>query len=401
MDLKSGYPFSLIRYGLPCQYPKLDKTVKADVVVIGGGISGALTAYHLVEAGIGCIVVDGRSIGLGSTCASTSLLQYEIDVPLTELSQKIGHENASRAYNLCRRSVRKLEAIAAKIGLTEFKPNKSLYFAAYKKDKLFLEKEFRARKSIGMGVELLDENEIKKKFGFYAPAAILSDDGAYADAYLFTHALHQFSMKKGLRVFDRTFIKKVSESKQGLVLTTEDNIDIKAKKIVYATGYEVYEFFNKKIVSLHSTYATTSESFTEEPKVLTSETMFWNTADPYLYFRGTSDARVIIGGRDEKFFSPGRRDKLIEKKSKQLAGDFSNLFPDVQFKREFSWTGTFGSTIDGLPFIGRYAKYPNRYFALGFGGNGITFSLMAAEIIRDLLTGKSNKDAGLFSFARV
>jgi len=128
--------------------------------------------------------------------------------------------------------------------------------------------------------------------------------------------------------------------------------------------------------------------------------MLWNTADPYLYIRMTRDNRIMIGGRDEPFYNPGRGDRLIKKKSALLKKDFSKLFPNVELIPEFSWTGTFGSTQDALPYIGTYSKTPHTYYALGFGGNGITFSAIAARIIRDLITGKKNKDALLFSFNR-
>jgi len=89
MRLTGGYPFWLIRDGLLYSYAKLLQHVKIDTVLIGGGISGALTAYYLTEAGIDCILVDSRTIGLGSTCGSTSLLQYELDVPLHRLKKKV------------------------------------------------------------------------------------------------------------------------------------------------------------------------------------------------------------------------------------------------------------------------------------------------------------------------
>jgi len=117
--------------------------------------------------------------------------------------------------------------------------------------------------------------------------------------------------------------------------------------------------------------------------------------------RTTSDKRILIGGRDEDFCNPAKRDKLIEKKKKQLVKDFKKIFPAIEFIPEFTWTGTFGETKDGLPFIGSYAPLPNSYFALGFGGNGITFSVIAAQIITDLIEGKENKDASIFSFDRV
>ena len=77
------------------------------------------------------------------------------------------------------------------------------------------------------------------------------------------------------------------------------------------------------------------------------------------------------------------------------------MYPKLTFKPEFNWCGTFGATKDGLPFIGEYPGLANGYFALGFGGNGITFSLIAAEIIKDLIIGKKNKDEEIFSFSRL
>jgi glycine/D-amino acid oxidase-like deaminating enzyme len=401
MKLNSGYPYSLIRSGLPYTYPKLAENITADVAIIGGGISGALAAYYLVEAGFDCVVVDGRTIGLGSTCASTSLLQYEIDVPLSKLVKQIGVRDAVRAYTLCRDAIYTLGSIAKKLEVKEFEYNKSLYYASYKKHIAFIKEEFACRKQHGFKVHLLNDTDLRKEFNFYAPAAIFSQDGAYADAYLFTHSLHQHGIKKGLRVFDRTHIQHIKTSGNTITLTTDEHIRIKAKKVIYATGYEVTERLAKKIVTLHSTYVTVSESMPVTELRIKKDVMLWNTSDPYLYMRETQDGRMIVGGRDESFSSPGMRDRLIGHKSRQLVRDYEKLFPGCRFRPEFSWAGTFGTTADGLPFIGSNTKKTNHYYALGFGGNGITFSLIAAELIRDLLLGKKNPDAHIFAFDRV
>ena len=128
--------------------------------------------------------------------------------------------------------------------------------------------------------------------------------------------------------------------------------------------------------------------------------MLWNTADPYLYIRTTPDNRILIGGRDEKIWDPKKRDSLLPAKTAALVRDFKKLYPQIRLKPEFSWCGTFGSTKDGLPYIGEYPGLPNSYFSLGFGGNGITFSLIAAEILKDLITGKKNSAEKIFSFQR-
>lgn len=400
MNLTTGYPLWLIKSGLPANYPKLEQSVKTDVVIIGGGISGALTAYCLINAGVKCLLVDARTIGLGSTCASTSLLQYELDKPLYELADEVGLQSAIRSYRLCSRAIDTLQNISKKINFQPFEKNKSLYFAAYKKDRKLIETEYAFRKKAGFDVELLTGTDIKNRVGFTAPAAILSAQGATTDAYLLTHALLKASMAKGLLVYDRTPITKTSNSKKGIQLQTANEHLISAKKMVNASGYEITEFIDKKIVKLQSTYALASEQMQSPVPVWNDKTMLWNTADPYLYMRLTNDNRVIVGGRDEDFYNPERRDKLIKHKTDLLKKDFTKLFPAIDLIPEFSWTGTFGSTKDALPYIGTYSKTPHTYYALGFGGNGITFSVIAAEIIRDMITGKKNKDAQLFSFNR-
>lgn len=401
MTLKAGYPFWLIKDGLPFTFPKLDKNIDTHVAIIGAGISGALVRYHLINAGIDCVTIDARTIGLGSTSASTSLLQYEIDVPLYELSNKIGKEKAERAYQLCSEAIDKIGKIVKDRGVDYFEKKKSLFYAAYKKDVKWLKEEYEARKAAGFKVRYLEADELMKEFGFEGYGAILSEQAAQTNAYMLTHCLLQHKHKKGKAndIFDRTEITDIKHNKDGVVLKTESGYTITAKKLVYATGYEVVDFIDKKIVDLLSTYAVISEQYNERD-FWKDDVLIWNTADPYLYMRTTPDNRVLVGGRDVDFSDPNKRDKLMKQKTKQLTADVNEMFPHLKFKPEFAWTGTFGSTKDGLPYIGPYDKLPNSYFALGFGGNGITFSLIAAEIITDLILGKENKDLELFSFDR-
>ncbi|HQY51802.1 MAG TPA: FAD-binding oxidoreductase [Ignavibacteria bacterium] len=400
MNLTSGYPYWLINSGLPNKFEKLSQDVKTDVVILGGGISGALTSYYLINSGIDCILVDARTIGLGSTCASTSLLQYELDTPLCKLSKQIGFKKAARSYKLCSESIDTLNDISNKLKFKEFEKNNSLFYAAYKKHDELIHEEYLIRKKCGFQVEHLIENDIEKGYGFSASSAILSEQGGTTDAYLFTHALLKESEKKGLRIYDRTNITEIEYKKRSVKLRTENNCNITAKKIVNATGFEITEFINKKIVKLISTYALISENIKTPSPVWNDKILIWNTDDPYLYLRLTKDNRVIIGGRDEDFSNAVKRDKLIKKKSTQLVKDFEKLFPEIELLPEFRWTGTFGTTKDSLPYIGTYEKTPHTYYALGFGGNGITFSVIAAEIICDLIKGKRNANAELFSFQR-
>ncbi|MEO6405616.1 MAG: FAD-dependent oxidoreductase [Ferruginibacter sp.] len=400
MDLTGGYPYWLIRSGLPFDYNVLQKNIEVDVAIIGGGISGALAAYFLSEAGIECAVFDRRTIGLGSTAASTSLLQYELDMGLSKLNKTIGQFKAALAYKCGVEAIAKLQAISKKIKFNEMELCKSLYFSATKKDVSFLEKEFEARKEIGLKVKLLKGREIYKYAGFHAEAAILSSTAAQTNAYKLTHQLLQYCIVKGVKVYDRTNVKNIQHGKSKVLFEAGEGFKVNAGFIVYATGYEAIDFIEKGIVKLQSTYALSSEQFIKNPLPLREPMVIWNTADPYLYMRCTKDNRILVGGRDEPYYDPKKRDALMEKKTRLLSRDFKKLFPTIEMKPEFSWCGTFNTTKYALPLIGNYKKLQNSFFALGYGGNGITFSLIAAEILKDSITGKKNKYQSLFSFDR-
>jgi len=401
MNLLAGYPFWLIKDGLPFNYPALENDIHTDVVIIGGGISGALMGYYLGNAGVDCVIVDSRTIGLGSTCASTSLLQYETDTQLHILKDKVGLQNAVTAYKLGEEAVIKLGTIDKAIGCNEYETKKSLYYAAEKKHLPSLKKEFITRKENNFKVVYLEEGSIQQSYGLSIPApAILSETAAQTDAYKFTHALHQYSKQKGVKIYDRTDVIKIDHRKNSIVLTTANGCTIKAKKLVYANGYEAVNYIDKKMVTLHSTYAAASEQCTADIAFWKDETLVWNTADPYLYMRTTKDRRIVIGGRDELFTNTSQRDILIRHKSKLLKRDVEKLLPSINYKQEFTWAGTFAITKDGLPFIGAMRHTPNSYFSLGYGGNGITFSLIGAEIITDLIVTGKSKHGNLFSFDR-
>jgi len=400
LDLHAGYPYSLLKYGLPFNYPRLDHDVQTDVLIAGGGISGALAAYYLTAAGIPAVVADSRTIGLGSTCASTSLLQYEIDVPLSRLSERIGEKNATIAYRLCYEAIAVLEKICKKVGAPFFDRRDSLFLASYKKDREWLKKEYAARRALGFDVTYWDDARVKDKMGFEAPGAIYSRMAAQTDAYMLTHSLHQYNIKKGLKVYDRTAVADISHQRNGIIVHTTDGYRIKAKYLIIATGYEAARYIREPLLTLRSTYATVSESIQADDCCWYNNCLIWESKDPYLYMRPTKDKRILVGGRDEYYYNPSRRDKLIRAKGRSLQKDFNKKFPDIRFVPEFQWTGTFISTGDGLPFIGNYPAMPRTYFALGFGGNGITFAQIAAEMITAIILGKKHAVQAMFAFGR-
>lgn len=385
MYLRSGYPLSLIRNGLPFDYPRLRANHTTDVAIIGAGITGALCAYYLQKAGRSVTVLDARTVGLGSTCASTSLLLYELDIPLHRLEKKIGEKAAREVYAASAAAIPKLQEIAAAVDCTAFSNASSLFCAATPKYITMLEKEFAARKEAGFDVKWLGNKSILKRFGVSAPAAILSVNAAKTDAYLLTHKIHQYNISKGAKVFDRTTVSDIRPVRGGLVMKTAEGITIRSKNVVYATGYETVKAIGAN-AELTTTYVAASEQLPAGELRKLKDTLVWNTADPYLYLRTTPDNRLLIGGRDMPYSAASMTDSVIKRKSRLLASDCGKLIQGFRLRTEFTWSGIFGSTEDGMPIVDNYPGLPGAYLALGLGGNGISFSVVAAEMVTALIT---------------
>jgi glycine/D-amino acid oxidase-like deaminating enzyme len=403
MDLRSDYPFWLLKDGIIRSYPSLQDNVKTEVAIIGAGITGALMAFYLGKAGFKVIMADRRHVGMGSTAATTGLLQYEIDTPLRKLIKLVGEKHAVRSYELCVESLHKLyEAVANASTSVDFEFKPSFQYASEKSHVAGLREEFILRKKHQLSkVEWLEPNEIKSQFGFSAPAGLLSRDGAQINAYKLTHQLLGKCIEKfDLKVYDSTEIIRVKTSEKDVELRTSEGKIIKAGHLIICAGYESETYLPKKIEIRKATYAIVSEPFVTG-KFWHEDALIWETAIPYLYIRTTLENRILLGGRDDDFYKPEKRDRRISFKARQLIKDFNKKFPHIPLKIDFQWAGTFCETKDGLPYIGKVDKLPNTYFALGFGGNGITFSLIAAEIILDLLKGRANADAEIFSFNRL
>ncbi len=400
MDLKSGCMFWPGLHPRMPLYAPLAENLRCQTVVIGCGISGALVSYYLANAGIKTIAIDRREPCTGSTAASTGLLQYETDTSLCELTRKIGSARANRAYQVCYQAIDKFKRLVTQIGDScDILSRESLYLASVAADVEPLRRECEARTACGIPVEYLTEGQSRARFSFHRPAALWSATAAQVDPYHLSHALLNQATRRGLRVFGHTTMNGYKSYAGGITVETQGGCAIEAQHIVFATGYETPELLGRYIGKLKSTYALVSHPLASFQGWF-QRCLIWETARPYLFGRTTDDGRAMIGGEYDDVIDPIGRDKMIPSKIKALTKKFHELFPDIPMEPACAWAGTFAQTEDGLPYIGSFPEFPRAYFALGYGGNGILFSLIAAEIIRDHILGIHHPDAALFSFSR-
>jgi glycine/D-amino acid oxidase-like deaminating enzyme len=396
-NLKSGVSvWTAYPRRLPVARP-LTRDVRADVLVVGAGISGALIAYSLTREGHRVVVVDRRGPLQGSTPASTALLLFEIDTPLIQLKRKIGTRSAERVwlrskaaldalYELTRR-----EAINASMSLRQ-----SIYLAGDLLDPHGLAAEVRARARIGLPSQYVNRRELRTRFGLSRSAAILSDDNVTADPRALASGFLRRAQQLGARLFAPHEIADIQSGKRAALALTKDGFTIQSRHIVLCTGYELPKIVPTSGHRIASTWVIATRP---QPKHLwPSECFIWEAKDPYLYVRATLDGRVICGGEDEEFADETRRDAKLDQKTRVLEKKLARLLPMIDPCADFAWTASFGQSKTGLPGVGPLPGHPRCYGVLGYGGNGITYSMLASQLVSASIAGRKDADAKLYAF---
>lgn len=400
MDLHSGLPYWILKNSMYNYFNPLKENIKTKVAVIGSGITAALVVHELCAAGIECVIIDKRTIATGSSAASTAQLQYEIDTPLHELIELVGEKHAVKAFNDCLQSITDLEKILKKAKVdADFIRRPTVLYTSNKKGLAFIEKEYEVRKKHNLPVRFLNAEELKKYQDITGLGALQNDTSAQMDAYKAAVSLIKHHLDENeIEVYTHTEILKTEKHNKGYILHTAKNT-INCEYVIVAAGFESGQFLPKKVMKLLSTYAIISEPV-DEKELWPNKSLIWNTADPYLYMRTTTDNRMIVGGEDEDFYNPEKRDVLLRDKVRKLERAFKRLYPNIPFKTEMAWCGTFSATKDGLPYIGPYEENDQMLFALGYGGNGITFSVIAAQILSNIIQGKMDERLNIYKFHR-
>lgn len=381
------------------KYPELRESITCDVLIVGGGMSGALCAHTLSAYNLKTVLVEKRIVGSGSSSANTGLLQFSNDKMLHEFIKEIGKDQAVRFYKMCLKAVDELEKTAKSLSKpVEFNRRKSLYYASDSGDVSKLKKEFKALSKHGFPVSFLEEDEIEERFGFKKPAALLTDGDAEVNPYKFIQTIMKDAHHKGVQVYENTAVEEADRDGDYVIMQTPHGI-IRAKNVIYSTGYETIPFAKKLGADVNRTYAIATTPVASLEK-WEDKSLIWETKRPYFYMRTTVDGRIVAGGLDEDKMEAPSNEDIIRERGQRLLDKIKEHYPTYDMEVDSAWGASFGESDDGLPFIGQHPKKDNIYYCLGFGGNGTVYSMLGAEIIKDLILYQSHPDADIVRLDR-
>jgi glycine/D-amino acid oxidase-like deaminating enzyme len=400
MNLNSGQTPWSDTLQTPPSYPSLQHNVHCDCLVVGAGMAGAMSSYQLSVNGADVVLIDKRTASGGSSHASTGLVQVSNDKTLTSCMNTFGENEGVLFYKLCQRALRNILDLPARLDIDpQITPRSSLLYASTPKDVPALRKEYENLVAHGFDSEFWEQDQIASLYSFTKPAALYSRGDAETNPFRTVHSLIQKAASNGVRVYEQTEAQRYEFKEDGVVCHTRHG-RIFAKKVIFAMGYETQEMKKDRGAELINTYAIMTRPLKELPK-WHERSLLWETARPYLYFRTTPDGRIIAGGKDEPLTDPQRREVRVLSQGQRLLQEIEVLFPEIKGTEiEFAWGAVFGSTRDGLPYIGPHPNYPHCYFIEGYGGNGTVYSNIAAELLTDTLAGKHRPELELFSLTR-
>ncbi len=391
-------PWQSTRAPLPAR-SVLRRDCSCDVLVVGAGISGALLADALSAAGLHVMICDRRFPLQGSTLASTAMVLYETDTPLLGLIAGMGRRDAERIWRRSYLAVRALRERALRLDIdADIADHDTLYLQGNQLDARALRREAQARARAGFDVGYLTAEQVEDRYGIRRRAGLGAHGAFSANPRLLAAGFLCAAAAGGAELVAPEEVLDIEARAGGVPARTRSGHRIHARQLVFATGYELPAVVPTNGHHIVSTWAIATKR--QQRALWPGPSLIWEASTPYLYLRTTTDGRVLCGGGDEDIADGTRRDALLDRKAAWLQHRLAALLPDIDATPQFSWSGAFGASVHGLPTIGPVPGLRNCFAVLGYGGNGITFSMLAAQMLRNVLTGEDEPDLDLVRFRK-
>jgi len=375
------------------------RRVTSDVLLVGAGISGAVIGEMLSARGLRVAMVDRRGPVKGSTPASTALVQYEIDTPLLALVRKVGRDRAERAWRRTKLSLDGLAERTEELGIAcDAVRRNSLYLSGNELSAKEIEEEAAARRAIGLETRFLEGAALRERFGFRRSGALLTFGNLAVNPRQMAAGYLKAMQARGGRIFAPETVTGIEEGARAIHAASDKDREFEAESIIFASGYERPTLVKSKTLGIVSTWAMATHP--QPRRLWPEEVMIWEASSPYLYLRTTPDGRIICGGEDETVKDDEARDALTDKKIAAIRKKLHALVPGADTRPATAWSAFFGESRTGLPAIGLIPGHQRVYAAMGYGGNGITYSRVAAELLAARLLGERDPDEHVFAFGK-
>ncbi len=402
-------PMSLHNRRAPRQYPWLDRSVRADVCVIGGGVTGVLCALRLAQEGRSVVLLSRRPLGYGISSRIMPCSMCDCGRELRGLSRSMGRENALRLMDMTAGAADRLEELCAVLhGSVGFARRDSLIYAADDAEASRLYREKNEYRRSGLECLGMDSAAFGSAFGFPAAGALLICGGAVElDAYMLIHHAAERAADMGAMIFENTSAARIAAEKNGRVTVhTSTHTRVDAGGVVVAAGMASAELLEGtgRAPARYVAAGRVLHSFRGWP----GRCVIRSAGEPGLICCTSPDGRAYISSRASLQARRAERLRTLlhlpsaaEKRYRDLEDAARYMFPDTGITAmECGWTLSGLRTADGLPIAGTVPGHPGCVFAVSGGEGGVLLSELLSRMVTDLLCGRGSGDMEMFSPSR-
>jgi len=388
------------------QYPKQRGSLQTDVIVIGGGLAGCMTAYAFAAAGIRVALLEENRIGQGSSGFSSGWISDDPGVSFQEVEDALGLRAARHGWQSWRRAALDFISLVKRLDLKcRFEQHGALLVAVTPEQAVRLKKEQKIRRDAGLEAPVLNARAVASEAAVSAVAALKTRDGATVDPYRATIGLAQAAIERGAMFFERSPAKRIKFSRKWVDVKTPSG-SIRGDQVVVATGVPTMGLF--KTLARHFWYRSSFLVQTERvPAKIRQhlgkrQVIVRDSAVPPHVIRWVEDEYLLISGADSDQVVPRLSARTLVQRTGQLMYELSTIYPDISgLMPAYGWEATYGRTADGLPYIGPHRNYPRHLFAFGDASHSVTGAYLASRVLLRYFLNQTESADQVFGFHRL
>ncbi|WP_316630254.1 FAD-dependent oxidoreductase [uncultured Ruminococcus sp.] len=352
------------------RFPQLKKDIRTDVMIIGGGIAGILTAYFLHQAGVKYVLVEKNTICSGTTQNTTAKITYQHGLIYHQILKSYGTHAVQQYLNANKRAFEQYATLCRSIDCDYEEKDNYVYST---NDRKKLDDEMEALHRIGYRAELCENPIIPIK----TMGAVKFSRQAQFHPLKFLSAV-----AKGLNIYEHTFVREMIGN-----MAITDHATIQANHVIVTTHFPFINKHGSYFFKLyqHRSYVLGLRNAQDV------EGMYVDECRTGLSFRNRGDLLLLGGGGHRTGHKGGNWNELREFAKK--------VYPHST--EQYRWAAQDCMSLDDIPYIGRYSKSTRDFYvASGFNKWGMTGAMTAAMILTDTILGKHNDCADVFDPSR-
>lgn len=366
-------------------FPRLTKNVEADVVVVGGGLTGILSAYLLAKSGKKVVLLEKETIGNNATLHTTAFLTQVIDTNLATLINMFGLQKAKQIVDSHGQAITMLELIASTESIEcDFMRCPAYLYAATEKQNKALRQQYEAAVRLDLPVKFNEGTPL----GFEHHGYMEVERQGKFHVGKFIYALAQKCVALGVGLYEHAEVTDISGS--GTFTTAVGERKVRAQDVVIATYQPLTNEKTRFKKGMYVSYVIEVVS-----DVHLREALYWDFSNPYNYFRVEAQNRIILGGADHRSELPMNKEKNFQ----ALESYLQTILSGAPYTMIRKWAGPILEPSDGIALIGSIE--PHKYIASAFSGNGMTYAAIAARILYDDIAGEFNPWSSIYDPTRV